>query len=139
LRASCDLAQLLGDGDRIGEAVALLAPVYATFAEGFGFPDLVEVRMLLGELGAPLVATRDVCPRPSEAVGQFECSTRVSTILLTQTERAWTQQRNSINIEQTVKPAPLEWYTPAAWDYFEGCGRIEFGRVRLLSVAAARR
>jgi len=58
LRASCDLAQLLGDVDRIGEAVALLAPVYATFAEGFGFPDLVEVRMLLGELGWASLARR---------------------------------------------------------------------------------
>ena len=70
MRASCDLAQLLGDGDRIGEAVALLAPVYATFAEGFGFPDLIEVRMLLDELGAPL-ATRDVPQAPPLAARQL--------------------------------------------------------------------
>ena len=71
MRASCDLAQLLGDSGRIGEAVALLAPVYANFAEGFGFPDLVEVRMLLGELGAPLVATRDVPQAPPLAARQL--------------------------------------------------------------------
>ncbi len=29
-----------------------LAPVYASFTEGFGFPDLVEARALLEELGA---------------------------------------------------------------------------------------
>ncbi len=68
LRTSRDLAQFLGDGDRKGEALALLAPVYATFAEGFGFPDLVEVRMLLDELGASL-ASNEGCAAGSAACG----------------------------------------------------------------------
>ena len=43
--------QLLRDQGRPAEARALLAPVYAAFTEGFGFPDLVEARTLLEELG----------------------------------------------------------------------------------------
>ncbi len=68
LRTSRDLAQFLGDGDRKGEALALLAPVYATFSEGFGLPDLVEVRMLLDELGASL-ASNEGCAAGSTACG----------------------------------------------------------------------
>ncbi len=34
------------------EARALLAPVYASFTEGFGFPDLVEARALPEDFGA---------------------------------------------------------------------------------------
>ena len=36
----------------MAEARDLLAPVYASFTEGFAFPDLVEVRALLEDLGA---------------------------------------------------------------------------------------
>ena len=54
LRAARDLAWLLRDRGRTGEALALLAPVYNSFAEGLGFPDLVEARTLLEELGAAL-------------------------------------------------------------------------------------
>jgi len=51
LRAACDLARLRRDQGRVAEARGLLAPVYAS-TEGFGFPDLVEARALLEELGA---------------------------------------------------------------------------------------
>jgi hypothetical protein len=33
------------------EARGLLAPVYASFSEGFTFPDIVEARALLEDLG----------------------------------------------------------------------------------------
>ena len=36
----------------MAEARGLLAPVYASFTEGFAFPDLIEARALLEELGA---------------------------------------------------------------------------------------
>ncbi len=36
---------------RGAEGYGLLAPVYDSFTEGFGFPDLVEARALLEELG----------------------------------------------------------------------------------------
>jgi len=52
LRAARDLAWLRRDQGRAAEARDLLAPVYASFTEGFGFPDLVEARALLEELGA---------------------------------------------------------------------------------------
>ncbi len=52
LRLACDLARLWRDQGRLAEARDLLAPVYAAFTEGFGFPDLVEARALLEELGA---------------------------------------------------------------------------------------
>jgi predicted ATPase len=52
LRATRDLARLLRDRGRTAEARDLLVPVYASFTEGFGFPDLVEARALLEELGA---------------------------------------------------------------------------------------
>jgi predicted ATPase len=52
LRAARDLARLLRGQGRAAEARDLLAPVYARFTEGFGFPDLVEARALLDELGA---------------------------------------------------------------------------------------
>src|SRR5687768_16525243 len=50
LRAARDLARLRRDQGRIAEARDLLAPVYASFTEGFAFPDLVEARALLDEL-----------------------------------------------------------------------------------------
>ena len=53
LRALTSLARLLRDQGRTAEAHQLLTPVYASFTEGFTFPDLVEVRTLLEELGAP--------------------------------------------------------------------------------------
>ena len=52
LRAARDLARLWRDRGRVAEARDLLAPVYAAFTEGFAFPDLVEARALLEELGA---------------------------------------------------------------------------------------
>ncbi len=52
LRAARDLARLRRDQGRVAEARGLLAPVYAAFTEGFTFPDLVEARALLDELGA---------------------------------------------------------------------------------------
>ncbi len=60
LRAARDLARLRRDRGRVAEARDLLAPVYAAFTEGFAFPDLVEARALLEELGA-------APPRPAEA------------------------------------------------------------------------
>ena len=52
LRAARDLARLLRDRGRVAEAREVLAPVYAAFTEGFGFPDLVEARALLEDSGA---------------------------------------------------------------------------------------
>ena len=52
LRAACDLTRLRRAQGRLAEARDLLAPVYASFTEGFAFPDLVEARALLEELGA---------------------------------------------------------------------------------------
>ena len=52
LRAARDLARLLRDQGRAAEARDLLAPVYASFTEGFALPDLIEARALLEDLGA---------------------------------------------------------------------------------------
>ncbi len=52
LRAARDLARLRRDQGRVAEARGLLAPVYASFTEGFAFPDLVEAKALLEDLGA---------------------------------------------------------------------------------------
>jgi predicted ATPase len=52
LRAARDLARLRRDQGRLAEARGLLAPVYAAFTEGYAFPDLIETRALLEELGA---------------------------------------------------------------------------------------
>jgi predicted ATPase len=51
LRAARDLARLWRDQGRGAESSDLLAPVYDAFSEGFAFPDLVEARALLDELG----------------------------------------------------------------------------------------
>jgi predicted ATPase len=51
LRAATGLARLRRDQGRVAEARGLLAPIYAAFTEGFAFPDLVEARALLEELG----------------------------------------------------------------------------------------
>jgi predicted ATPase len=52
LRAGRDLARIRRDQWRVAEARGLLAPVYASFTEGFASPDLVEARAPLKELGA---------------------------------------------------------------------------------------
>jgi len=64
LRAARDLARLRRDQGRKADARGLLAPVYALFTEGFAFPDLVEARALLDELGA---APADGADRRQEA------------------------------------------------------------------------
>jgi predicted ATPase len=46
------------------EARGLLAPVYASFTEGFGFPDLVEARALLEDLGAAPVRAGEQTSTP---------------------------------------------------------------------------
>ena len=59
LRAARDFARLRRNQGRVAEARDLLAPVYASFTEGFGFPDLAEACALLDELGAAPVATAE--------------------------------------------------------------------------------
>ena len=66
LRAARGLARLRRDQGRVAEARALLAPVYASFTEGFAFPDLVEARALLEDLGA---APADGADRRQERPG----------------------------------------------------------------------
>ena len=51
LRAAASLARLSRDQCRAAEGRELLAPVVATFTEGLAFPDLVDARALLEELG----------------------------------------------------------------------------------------
>jgi predicted ATPase len=50
LRAATSLARLWRDQGKRAEARALLAPVYATFTEGFDTRDLIESKALLAEL-----------------------------------------------------------------------------------------
>jgi len=50
LRASAPLARLWAMRGERRKAYDLLAPIYATFTEGFGTPDLIEAKMLLDEL-----------------------------------------------------------------------------------------
>jgi len=50
LRAATSLARLWRDQGKRAEARALLAPVYATFTEGFATPDLIDAKALLDEL-----------------------------------------------------------------------------------------
>ena len=50
LRATARLARLLGDQDRAVEGYKLLAPIYASFTEGFDTVDLIEAKTLLDEL-----------------------------------------------------------------------------------------
>lgn len=52
LRATLDLARLWRDQDKIADAQALLAPIYAWFTEGFDTPDLKYAKALLDELAA---------------------------------------------------------------------------------------
>jgi predicted ATPase len=51
LRAATSLARLRRQQGRQQEAVALLAPIYGCFTEGFGTPDLKDAKALLDELG----------------------------------------------------------------------------------------
>jgi predicted ATPase len=50
LRAATSLARLLSDQGRLGDGWALLAPVYASFTEGFDADDLIAAKLLLDEL-----------------------------------------------------------------------------------------
>ena len=50
LRAASRLARLLADQGQIAGALALLAPVYGGFTEGFATADLVEARVLMRDL-----------------------------------------------------------------------------------------
>jgi predicted ATPase len=50
LRASTDRAALLADQDRCEEGRDFLAPVYASFAEGFDTQDLQQAKALLDQL-----------------------------------------------------------------------------------------
>ncbi len=52
LRATTDLARLLGSQGRRDEARAMLAEIYAWFTEGFDTVDLKDAKMLLDELSA---------------------------------------------------------------------------------------
>jgi predicted ATPase len=52
LRRASSLARLWAGAGRSAEAAALLAPVHASYTEGFDIPDLKEVRELLKVLGA---------------------------------------------------------------------------------------
>ena len=50
LRAASDLARLLGEAGRREKARDLLAPLYASFTEGFDTADLKQAATLLAEL-----------------------------------------------------------------------------------------
>ena len=50
LRAATSLARLWGDHARRDQARELLAPVYASFTEGFDFADLKDAKALLAAL-----------------------------------------------------------------------------------------
>jgi tetratricopeptide (TPR) repeat protein len=51
LRAATSYGRFLRDAKRAAEAKALLGPVYEWFTEGHEFPDLVDAKALLAELG----------------------------------------------------------------------------------------
>ncbi len=50
LRAATSMARLRRDQDRVEDGRSILAPVYASFTEGFDTGDLREARALLDEL-----------------------------------------------------------------------------------------
>ena len=50
LRAAASLARLLARQGRRGEALGLLAPIYAWFTEGFDTADLKNAKTLLDKL-----------------------------------------------------------------------------------------
>jgi predicted ATPase len=47
LQAAASLARLLADRGQLDEARDVLAPVFATFSEGFDLPALVDAKSLL--------------------------------------------------------------------------------------------
>jgi predicted ATPase len=49
LRAAASLAGLWRDQGKRSEALALLAPIYGWFSEGFDTPDLRDAKGLLGQ------------------------------------------------------------------------------------------
>ena len=51
LRTATSLARLWSKDDRAADALALLAPIYARYTEGFETGDLKAARNLLDELG----------------------------------------------------------------------------------------
>jgi predicted ATPase len=59
LRGAMSLARLLRQQGRPQEAVALLAPVYAWFTEGFDTVDLQAARTLLADLTEPAIAAEE--------------------------------------------------------------------------------
>jgi predicted ATPase len=59
LRGAMSLARLRRQQGRHEEAVALLAPVYAWFTEGFDTADLQAARTLLDELTEPAIAAEE--------------------------------------------------------------------------------
>jgi predicted ATPase len=51
LRTATSLARFWSKDDRVADALALLAPIYARYTEGFETGDLKAARILLDELG----------------------------------------------------------------------------------------
>jgi hypothetical protein len=51
LRAGLELARIWIGRDEVQRATDLVAPIYSRFSEGFGTPDLVMARELLGQTG----------------------------------------------------------------------------------------
>jgi hypothetical protein len=54
LRAGLELARIWMGRDEVQRAYDLVAPIYSRFSEGFGTPDLVMARKLLGPTGRRL-------------------------------------------------------------------------------------
>jgi predicted ATPase len=67
LRAATSLARLLRDHDRSAEAIALLAPIYDRFTEGFETADLKAAKALIDGLYNSKETTQspDGCPAQS--------------------------------------------------------------------------
>jgi predicted ATPase/DNA-binding winged helix-turn-helix (wHTH) protein len=63
LRAATSLGRLLRDQNRPTEAVALLAPIYNRFTEGFDTADLKTAKALIDSLSPRAGARRDEVPR----------------------------------------------------------------------------
>jgi len=67
LRAAVSLARLRGEQGRLGKARELLAPLYASFTEGFDTPDLKEAKALLDELNSVREHVRGSRRKPEPA------------------------------------------------------------------------